>query len=264
MDKKFPDKLPITLIVITFNEESCIERCLKSASFCNEIIVVDSFSTDRTQSLAENCGARVYAERWRGYGPQKKLATALTQNDWILSLDADEALSPELKKEIIEKFHTFDIQTAYKIPRKSFYLNRWIHHGGWYPDYQLRLYNKKYSNWPDSDIHERLEAPRESSLSHNILHWVFDDISDQVLTNDKYSTLQTRNLEKQNKRFSILKLLTKPLTKFVELYLWKRGFLDGLPGFIIAVNGSYSVFLKWAKLWEIQTKSHPLPKKDSE
>lgn len=248
-------KLPISLVIITLNEEKHIARCVRSVPFASEIIIVDSFSTDKTVEIATSLGARVIQEKWRGYGPQKSFASGLAKYDWILSLDADEALSADLAKEIAEIFTTLEPQVGYLLPRMSYFLGRWIRYGGWYPDYQLRLYNRQYSKWPEQLIHERVQAIAEKKLRSPILHYVFENISDQVQTNDKYSTLQAQQLFKIKKAFSIMRLLTKPPTKFIETYFWKMGFMDGLPGFIISMSAAYSVFLKFAKLWELENKS---------
>jgi len=249
-------KLPITLVIITLNEESNLERCLASVPFANEIVVVDSFSTDRTVEIAQKRGAHVFQEKWRGYGPQKAFATQQASNDWILSLDADEALSPELAAEIQSVFLTLQPEAGYEMPRRSFHLGRWIDHGGWYPDYQMRLFNKKHSQWNSSALHEKVEVRRQLRLQTPILHWVFADLSDQVVTNDRYSSLGAEQMFASGKRMSmgaiIFKLLTKPWSKFIENYFWKRGCLDGMPGFIIAVSSGYSIFLKFAKQWELQ------------
>lgn len=245
-------KLPISLVVITFNEEAHIERCLRSAPFVDDIVVVDSFSTDRTVEIAKSVGARVFSEAWKGFGPQKAFAADQAKHPWILSLDADEALSPELAQEIVQKFSSLDPQAGYLVPRRSFYLGRWINHGGWYPDYQLKVFNKTQSQWNSAGLHEKVEVKRQLKLSEDLHHWVFDDLSDQVRTNDRYSSLGAQNLAQKNRKFSYFHLMTKPLTKFVETYFFKAGLLDGLPGFIISVSAAYSVFLKWAKLWEIE------------
>lgn len=251
-------KLPLSLVVITKNEEDNIERCLRSVPFADDLVVVDSGSTDETVILAERHGARVFTEAWRGYGPQKRFAVGKSANDWVLCLDADEALSPELAREIQDRFSGLDERAGYLIPRKSFHLGRWILHGGWYPDYQLRLFNRSYAQWGEEEIHEKVEVERKEKLKEPILHWVFEGVSDQVMTNDKYSSLQARELAKKGKRFSLLKLITKPWSKFMECYFFKGGFRDGLPGFIIAVSAAYSVFLRWSKLWEIEK----LPRRD--
>lgn len=245
-------KLPISVVIITLNEEAHIERCIRSVPFADDIVVVDSFSADRTVEIAEKCGARVFKEKWKGFGPQKAFATEQAKNPWIISLDADEALSPELAAEIVESFSDLDPEAGYLFPRKSHHLGRWIEHGGWYPDYQLRLYNKTKSQWNSASLHEKVEVKKILKMKRDLLHWVFDNLSDQVITNDRYSTLGAKQLAEAHERFSYLKMIFKPFGKFVETYFVKRGFQDGLPGFIISVGAAYSLFLKFAKLWEIE------------
>jgi glycosyltransferase involved in cell wall biosynthesis len=246
-------KLPLSLVVITKNEQKNIERCLRSVPFASEIILVDSGSTDQTCVLAEAAGATVFQKEWMGFGLQKKHATSLARFDWIISLDADEALSPELAAEIQARFEELEADFAYALPRRSFHLGRWICYGGWFPDYQTRIYNRKVNNWSEDPIHEKVRSGKIAYFKNPILHWVFKDLSHQVATNDRYSTLQAQQLDQKGLRFSYFKLLTKPPTKFIECYFLKRGLLDGWPGFMIAVSAAYSVFLKWGKLWEIQT-----------
>lgn len=245
-------KLPISLVIITLNEEAHIERCIRSAPFVDDVVVVDSFSTDRTVEIAEKCGARVFREKWRGFGPQKAFATEQAKHPWVISLDADEALSSELAAEILERFSSLDPEAGYLFPRKSYHLGRWIGHGGWYPDYQLRLFNKDRSQWNSAALHEKVEVKRRLKMKQDLLHWVFDSLSDQVVTNDRYSTLGAQQLAAAGKRFSYFKLFTKPFSKFIETYIFKRGFMDGLPGFIISVGAAYSIFLRFAKLWEME------------
>ncbi|HPI40837.1 MAG TPA: glycosyltransferase family 2 protein [Pseudobdellovibrionaceae bacterium] len=255
---KSTEKLPLSLVVITFNEEKNIERCLKSVPFASEWIVLDSFSTDRTKDLSLALGARFFQEPWKGYGAQKQSATLKASYDWVLSLDADEELSPELAQELLKNFDQLQADVGYRMPRRSFYLGRWIDHGGWFPDYQLRLFHRKHASWTLSSIHEQVKSHRTQKLVSPILHYVFRNLEHQVQTNNNYSSLQAQDLFTQRKNFSLFKLITKPGVKFLELYFFKSGFLDGLPGFIIAVGGAYSVFLKHAKLWEIENdkKNH--------
>ncbi|MEK6772769.1 MAG: glycosyltransferase family 2 protein [Bdellovibrionota bacterium] len=248
-------KLPISLTVITKNEEKNIERCLRSAPFVSEIILIDGESSDKTLELAQKLGANVFVENWQGFGPQKQIAVGKAKYDWILSLDADEALSPELSAEICARFSSLDEKTGYQIPRRSYHLGKWINFGGWFPDRQLRLFNKKFSNWDDAKIHEKVIAQNTETFQSTLLHWVFEDLSHQVQTNNRYSSLQAEALFAQGKKFSFFKLLVKPISKFIESYFLKRGFLDGMPGLIISVSASYSVFLKWAKLWELENKN---------
>lgn len=243
-------KLPLSLVVITLNEERNIERCVRSVPFASEILIIDSGSQDQTLKIAEKLSAKVLQRAWSGYGPQKKFGTEQAQFDWVLSLDADEVLSPELAEELLQAWTDLDPRTGYEMPRKSFHLGRWIEFGGWFPDYQLRLYNRKFSNWPDSRIHERVQAEHVKRFRSPILHYVFRDLAHQVETNNKYSTLLAEKDIQQGKRFSIFKLIFKPWVKFLENYFWKLGFRDGLPGFLVAVSAAYSVFLRWAKIWE--------------
>lgn len=245
-------KLPISLVIITLNEEKNIKRCIESVPFASDIVVLDSFSKDKTKEIAQQLDARVIEQSWLGFGKQKQKAVELSRFDWILSLDADEELSTESQNEIKNKFSSLDPKIAYKLPRISFHLGRWIKHGGWYPDYQTRLFNKHHSQWSNAAIHEKVEASDFENLESPIKHYVFENISHQVITNDKYSTLQAHELAQNDKNFSYLKCLTKPFVKFFECYILKQGFLDGFPGFIIAISAGYSVFLKYVKLWEIK------------
>ena len=241
---------PISLVVITRNAEPHIARCLRSVPFASDIVVLDCGSTDQTVTVAKNLGARVFSEEWRGFGPQKRRATELAKTDWVLNLDADEALSGESQQELQDFLKGPLSHTAYAFPRVSFHLGRWIWHGGWYPDWQIRFYDRRQANWSPDQIHEKVQSVSVGYLVKPIQHWVFKDLADQVATNNRYSTLGCDTLEEQGRRFSLFNLIVKPKVKFFETYIWKRGFLDGMPGLIIAVGAAYSVFLKWAKLWE--------------
>lgn len=243
---------PLSLVVITQNAEVHIARCLKSVPFASDIVVLDSGSEDRTVAIAKSLGARVFEEEWRGYGPQKRRATELAQTDWVLSLDADEALSDASQIELQALLVQPPSCDAFAFPRLSFHMGRWIRHGGWYPDWQVRLYSRLRANWSADPIHEKVQCKDVRRLKSPILHWVFKDLTDQVQTNNRYSSLGADQLFMKGRAFFLFHLITKPWVKFIETYVWKRGFLDGMPGFIIAVGAGYSVFLKWAKLWERQ------------
>jgi glycosyltransferase involved in cell wall biosynthesis len=240
---------PISLVVITLNEAQNIERCLASVPWADDIVVLDSKSADDTVERAKKMGARTFVESFRGYKDQKVRATELAKNDWVLSLDADEALSPELQAEILKSFD--EKADAFGIPRLSFHLGRWIRHGGWYPDLQLRLFHRKRAKWVGGHLHEKIEAGQVIRLKSPIYHWVFKDLADQVETNNEYSTRGARELYDRGQKPSALKMIFKPYGKFIETYLWKRGFLDGTEGFIISVGAAYSLFLKYAKLREL-------------
>lgn len=245
-------KLPLSLVLITKDEERRLERCLRSVPFAADVVVLDSGSSDGTVELARRLGARVFVEDWRGFGPQRRRAVELAAHDWVLCLDADEALSAELAAEIEARFEGLEPEAAYRSPRLSFHLGRWIRHGGWHPDWQVRLFHRGHARWSEAVVHEKVEARRVESLRGSILHWVFDDLSHQVRTNDRYSSLQARELFDRGVRSSLWKQVTKPKVKFFECYLFKGGFLDGWPGFVIAVGAAYSVFLKWTKLRELE------------
>ncbi len=249
--------IKISLVIIALNEEAGIARCIDSAKWVDEVIVVDSGSTDQTREIATAHGARVVVEKWRGFHQQKVFATQLAKNDWILSLDADEALSPELSQTLEKLCHeAFDFD-GIEFSRKSFNLGRWISHGGWYPDWQLRFFNRTRAMWQATSVHERVEAKNKIRLDQPILHWPFQDLTEQVATNNRYSSLGAINLQDRGENFSLLKLVFKPISKFLETYLIKMGFRDGLAGFIISIGAAYSIFLKYAKLWEKQKLQTP-------
>lgn len=244
----------ISAVIITLNEQLNIERCLNSLRWVDEIIVYDSGSTDETLKIAENLGAKVFKGPWMGFGSTKKKATELASNDWIISVDADEEISEELSHEIKKTIQKSCPEMAYKIPRLSYYMERWIKHGGWYPDAQLRLFNKKKYQWNEAAIHEKVEATGQilivQQLKNNMHHYVFKNIEHQVATNNKYSSLQALDMYQKNKSFSYFHFFTKPYVKFLECYFLKLGFLDGWAGYVIARNAAYSVYLKWIKLKE--------------
>lgn len=241
----------ISVVIITKNEEANIQRCIESAEWADEIIVYDSGSMDKTVEIANKLGVKVTSGNWKGFGPTKSYATSLATYDWILSIDADEAISSELKNEILQKRGQLNPEVGYLIPRLSYFLGRWICHGGWYPDYQLRLFHRKFSGWDAELIHEKVKSKTTEKLSNNLNHYVFKDLEHQVNTNNRYSTLQAIEMKKKGRGPSWSHLLTKPLVKFLECYFWKLGLLDGWPGFVIAVNAAYSVFMKWSKLKEL-------------
>ena len=246
----------VSLVIITLNEAANIERCIRSASWVDDIVVLDSGSTDATLELAKSLGARTFIEKWRGYRDQKARATDLATCDWILSLDADEALSGESSLELQDLLAHGEPQLdGLAFPRLSHNLGRWIRHGGWYPDWQLRFFHRQRAAWGDGHVHERVKAERVVRMKNAILHWPFATHADQVATNNNYSTLGARDLFEKGKKFSTFKLIVKPISKFVETYVIKRGFLDGRAGFIISVGAAYSVFLKFTKLSELEDKN---------
>ncbi|MCM2277703.1 MAG: glycosyltransferase family 2 protein [Oligoflexia bacterium] len=243
-------QLPLSVTIITLNEEENIGRAIRSVSFADEVVVVDSGSQDQTVEIARGLGARVIHNPWPGYGAQKNFAQRNARNDWILNLDADEEVPPELAAELAAALRDA-LQTGrprgFSMPRKTFYLGRWIRHGGWYPNLLCRLSDRRFASWSEPRVHESLVVQGETAVLRNPLHHhSFGSIRDQVLTNLRFAQLGSEELTRRGGRPGILRLLLKPPGKFVETYFLKRGFLDGLAGFIIAVNAAYSVFLKYA------------------
>lgn len=228
-------------------------RCLSSVPFASDIVVLDSGSSDATRTLAQEFGARVFDEPWRGFGLQKQRAVELAKHEWVICLDADEELSPELQQEIMglmkQDGGKFD---GYKIPRRSYHLGRWLYFGGWYPDFQTRFFSKQKLQWSRDSLHESVNGGNVGRLCSDINHFPFESLADQVNTNNRYSTLGAESLEKTGKKIKFWQLFLKPAGKFIELYIFKQGFRDGVAGYIIAVGGAYSYFLKFAKLWEKQ------------
>ncbi|MCC6276536.1 MAG: glycosyltransferase family 2 protein [Oligoflexia bacterium] len=246
-------KLPLSLVIITLNEAHNLRRCIESVPMASEIIVVDSESQDDTIAIAQSLGARVTIQKFLGYRKQKQMAHDLATQPWVLSLDADEALSPEAQKEISQWVSAHAEVDGVEFPRVSFHLGRWIRHGGWYPDRQLRLYRKNKARWLGGEVHERVEVDGHVVRSKSeIQHFVFRDLSDQIDTNNEFSSLGARDLFSRNRPFRLWRLILKPVGKFFECYIWKAGFLDGAPGFIIALGAAQSLFLKYAKLWELE------------
>lgn len=252
-------KYPISLVVITLNEEANLARCLSSVTFVDEIVVVDSGSTDKTVEIAESFGARVIKEPWQGYARQKILAVSHSKNKWVLSLDGDEALSPELNlflsKKLASGTSDFLAIDAYSFPRKNWYMGKWMKYSGMYPDMQTRLFNKERANWTESNVHEHVVAKKTLKINVPILHWSFQSISHQIETINKYSSLRALDFKEKGKRFSFCKLFFKPISKFFETYILKLGFLDGVQGLLVSFVSSFATFLRWAKLYEIERDS---------
>ncbi len=247
MNQKSND-FALSVVIVALNEELRIERAITSVLWASEVILYDSGSMDKTIQIAQKMGVKIVTGDWKGFGATKKLATEFASHDWILSIDADEVATAELATEIKQRWDNLNPRTAYQVPRLSNYLGRWIRHGGWYPDFQVRLFNRKFSNWNLAEIHEKVEALNYESLSQHLEHYVFKDIEHHVQTNNRYSTLQAIEMHKQKKSFSWFHFLTKPQVKFVECYFLKLGFLDGWVGLFIAKSAAYSVLLKWSKL----------------
>jgi len=245
-------KPKISAIVVCYNEEDNIERCLKSLLWADEIIVVDSFSTDRTVELCKKYTKRLYQREWPGFIQQKSYAVSLAQYEWGFSLDSDEVVTEKLRDEILTRLSADKGEiNGYYVKRHSFYLGRWINHGGWYPDYKLRLFKKNEAVCGGENPHDKYFVNGKTArLSGEIEHYTYRNISDQLSTIDRFSEISADGLYEKGSRFALVKMFFKPPVKFFETYVYKLGFLDGLAGFIVSVLTSYYIFVKFAKLWE--------------
>jgi glycosyltransferase involved in cell wall biosynthesis len=244
--------------MITFNNARTVEKALQCLEWADDIVVVDSFSKDETPEIARRYATTFEQRKWPGHCDQYQYAMDLCRHDWCIFVDADEVLSPELIEEIRAEFARnlalpeSERTYAYHIHRLTWYLGRWIRHGGWLPDYELRLCHRQHARW-GGGLHAKLETKAKSvHLKQVYYHYTYADISDQLQTIDNYSGTASADMQAAGKTFSWIHLIGNPLVRFVRDYIFKRGFLDGFPGFVIAVNTMFYVFIKHAKLWERQ------------
>lgn len=250
--------MKISAVIIAFNEEENIADAIISVDWADEILVVDSESTDKTTEIAESLNAKVLTNKWHGFSKQKQFAVDSAAYDWIFSLDADERVSDRLKDEILKLKNQpeNDLAAGYKIPRLSFYMNRWIRHGGWYPDWQLRFFNRRKGKWKDVLIHESVEMQQDArveKLSGEILHYSIPnaDYHNRMIAN-RYAPIAAEQMFRRGRKTSQLKIFTAGLVAFLQTYILKLGFLDGFAGFCIARFAAHHAFLKHLLLWEMQ------------
>ena len=240
--------MKISATIITYNEERNIARAMESLRCCDEIVVVDSSSSDRTVEIAEKLGARVIENTWPGYAAQKNYAAALATYDWILSLDADEALSEMLEAEIWQLKKTGPKFDSYTMPRMAQYLGKWILHSGWYPDRKVRLFDRRKSKWVGEFVHESVVVEGTvGELEANLLHFTCQSLSEHLKTMDRYTTLAAEQLVSVGKKVGWVQLFADPIWTFINTYFLKFGFLDGVEGLAIAWMGSMYQFIKFAK-----------------
>jgi glycosyltransferase involved in cell wall biosynthesis len=243
-------KLSVT--VVARNEAADLDAALKSAAFADEIVVVDAHSTDDTVAIARRHTDRVVIHDWLGHIEQKNYAASLATHDWILSLDADERVTPELADEIRSTLENEPRHAGFRIPRVTWHLGRWVRSTDWYPDYQDRLYDRRRAQWKGRYVHEALEAAGSSGqLRGEIQHYAYRDIADHLETIDRYTTLAARQMHEDGRRAGVLQLAGHPPLAFLRNYIARGGIRDGVPGFIISSMNAYYVFLKFAKLWEL-------------
>ncbi len=247
----------ISAVVITYNEEDNIRRCLESLSWVDEIVVVDSYSQDDTKKIVSDFTDKIYDVEWEGFGKKKEFARKKASSEWVLSVDCDEVITPDLKDEVLKAVNEKDNYDGYYIPRRSNFLGKWMNHSGWYPDYVLRLFKKEKAKFNQALVHEKIEVfGKIGYLKNSLLHYTDPDIKSYLSKLDFYTTLNAEELLKKKKKTKVFDFILRPLGIFFKMFFLKRGFLDGIHGFILAVLSSFYVFIKYAKLWDLQRKKN--------
>jgi (heptosyl)LPS beta-1,4-glucosyltransferase len=249
----------ISAVIITKNEERTLGACLESLQgIIDEIIIIDSFSSDNTKSIATSLGATFIQKEWKGYAQTKNIGNSLAKYDWILSIDADEVLSPELKKSILD-WKVSNNAPYCEVTRLTNYCGKWIKHGGWYPEVKLRLFNRTHTNWEGDFVHEQLvtsyeNQPNTLRLTGDLWHYSFPTIESHLFKINHFSTLAAKERAKKGKGTSISKIVLSPIWKFLSMYLIKKGFLDGLEGYVIASLSAYDKFIREVKIYYLMRK----------
>jgi glycosyltransferase involved in cell wall biosynthesis len=243
----------VSVTIITLNEAPHIEACIQSVTWADEVLVVDSGSSDDTVKRAEALGVRVVSRPWPGYSAQKNWAANAASHDWILSVDADERVTAPLADEIRTVLASPPDVAGFRIPRVTWHLGRWIRTTDWYPDYQLRLYHRRRAQWRPKRVHESVRPEGAvAKLHQDLQHYAYRDISHHHATMEKYTTLAAMELFDQGRRTRMVDLLLHPPAAFVRNYLLRRGILDGAPGLIVSAMNAHYVLLKFAKLWALE------------
>ena len=257
-------QLPISVVIVARNEAANLPRCLESVQdWVSEIIVALNETTDESEAVAKNLGATVHHVSWQGYRDTKNAAVTLAHEKWILALDADEEISPTLKREIADFFSRCDA-TRYagaRCARKVWFLGRWITHGDWYPDYNLRLFNRDQGQWGgDAIVHEKVEVTGPvATLKGDLHHYSFPTLGSHVAKINPFADLFVRQKREEGRGFSLIPAVIRPIWRFFRGYVIKLGFLDGFPGLYIAVATAFGAFVRYSRLYEEQAAKPPDP-----
>jgi glycosyltransferase involved in cell wall biosynthesis len=249
MNKERPT---LSAIVIALNEEKNIQRCLESLAWTDEIILVDSGSTDRTKELASKYTNKIFDFEWNGFGRSKEYVKSKASGKWVLSIDCDEVISDKLKDEILTEIDSSEKLDGYFIPRKSNFLGKWIKHSGWHPDYILRLFKKDRGSFTPDKVHEKVIVNGlVGYLKNEILHYTDPDLEHYLAKLNQYTTVSASEMHQQGKRGNVFDITFRPAGTFFKMYFLKAGFLDGVEGFLLAFCSAFHVFFKYAKLWHL-------------
>jgi len=244
----------ISVAIITKNEELNIQRCLASVQWASEIIVLDAFSTDGTVDLAKKMNATVIQRQWSGYSDQKEFAVEQCSHEWILSIDADEVVPDELQKEILSVIQTTPSYNGFEIPRKSYFLGKWIRYGGWYPGYQLRLFRKSRTRMNHRPVHEGFLTEGTKGILHSsLIHYTYRSIHQYIEKMNDYTSLDIMNKLSNGRKIAWYHFIVNPLSLFLRMFLSLRGYKDGFRGFLLAYYSAMSSLVLYAKCWEYQT-----------
>ena len=248
--------MSVSVVVISKNEEASIERCLRSVDWADEVIVLDSGSTDRTVEIAQNLGARVSVTAdWPGFGPQKNRALEQVTGDWVLSLDADEWATGELRDEILKVISRPDGAAAFRVPRSSSFCGRFMRHSGWWPDYVTRLFRRGSARFSDDVVHERVIVEgKTGTLNEPIMHETFVDLDELLQKLNSYSSLAAEEMHKGGRKAGLAGAILRTLWAFVRTYFLRGGFLDGREGFMLAVATAEGTYYRYAKLMLLDRK----------
>ncbi len=244
--------MPLSVVLITHNAAGQLAECLASVAFADEVVVVDSGSTDGTVALAERYGARVVTKEWLGFGRQKQFAVEQAAHDWVLCLDADERVSPELAASLVREMQA-PAAPVYRMPRRNRFLGRWLRHGEGYPDWSARLFDRRQARWSDDVVHEKvLYTATPGMLAGDLLHDSAEDLGRYLEKQNRYTMLAAAELHRRGQHAGAMELIFSPLMRFLKFYVLRFGFLDGLPGLVHISIGCMNSFMKYAKLVELR------------